>query len=205
MVNINTIKASCKRFERQEDLHSHREGFLFCFVFFTFLTVWLKCNWHGQKKKNKTLQVFIIKVLNISITSTSFLASLCTFAFLLFVLVLFFFLMFSEVLLLLFVMRIHLRSTLLKKILSVWYRMAYYRHYVPVRSFQSCPALCDPMDCSLVGFSVHGILQAKMLEWTAAPSSQGSSWPRDWVHVACIAGRFFSTELGKPSRHCFVQ
>ena len=116
-----------------------------------------------------------------------------------------FFLMFSEVLLLLFVMRIHLRSTLLKKILSVWYRMAYYRHYVPVRSFQSCPALCDPMDCSLVGFSVHGILQAKMLEWTAAPSSQGSSWPRDWVHVACIAGRFFSTELGKPSRHCFVQ
>ena len=103
-------------------------------------------------------------------------------------------------------MRIHLRSTLLKKILSAWYRMAYYRHYVPVLSFQSCPTLCDPMDCSPVGFSVHGILQAKMLEWVAAPSSQGSSWPRDWVHVSCIAGRFFTTEpLGKPSRHCFVQ
>ena len=149
--------------------------------------------------------MFIIKVLNISVTSTSFLASPCTFAFLLFVLV-WFFLMFSEVLLLLFVMRIHLRSTLLKKILSAWYRMAYYRHYVPVLSFQSCPTLCDPMDCSPVGFSVRGILQAKLLEWVAAPSSQGSSWPRDWVHVSCIAGRFFTTEpLGKPSRHCFVQ
>ena len=42
---------------------------------------------------------------------------------------------------------------------------------------QSCPALCDPIDCSLPGSSVHGILQAKILEWVAVPSSRGSSNP----------------------------
>ena len=45
--------------------------------------------------------------------------------------------------------------------------------------------------------SVHGILQAKTLEWVAMPSSRRSSWPRDWTHVSyssCIAGRFFTTE-----------
>ena len=40
---------------------------------------------------------------------------------------------------------------------------------------QLCPALCDPMDCSLPGSSVHGILQARILEWVAKPSSRGSS------------------------------
>ena len=43
---------------------------------------------------------------------------------------------------------------------------------------QSCPTLCDPVDCSLTGFSVHGILQARILEWVAVPSSRGSSQPR---------------------------
>ena len=43
---------------------------------------------------------------------------------------------------------------------------------------QSCPTLCDPMDCSLQGFSVYGILQARMLEWVAIPFSRGSSRPR---------------------------
>ena len=42
---------------------------------------------------------------------------------------------------------------------------------------QSCPILCDPMDCSLPGCSVHGILQARLLEWVAMPSSSGSSHP----------------------------
>ena len=42
---------------------------------------------------------------------------------------------------------------------------------------QLCPALCDPMDCSLPGSSVHGILQARLLEWVAMPSSRGSSPP----------------------------
>ena len=44
---------------------------------------------------------------------------------------------------------------------------------------QPCPTLCDPMDCSPPGSSVRGILQARILEWVAMPSSRGSSWPRD--------------------------
>ena len=45
------------------------------------------------------------------------------------------------------------------------------------KSLQSCPTLCDLMDCSLPGFSIHGILQARTLEWVAMPSSRGSSHP----------------------------
>ena len=48
------------------------------------------------------------------------------------------------------------------------------------------------MDCRPTGSSVHGILQAKILEWVAMPFSRGSSWPRDWTQVSCIAGRFFT-------------
>ena len=58
---------------------------------------------------------------------------------------------------------------------------------------QSCLTLCDPMDCSLPDSSVHGILQARILERVAISFSKGSSWPRDRTHVSCIAGRFFST------------
>ena len=46
---------------------------------------------------------------------------------------------------------------------------------------QSCPTLCDPMDCSLPGFSLHGILQARVLEWVAISFSRGSSRPRDFL------------------------
>ena len=68
-----------------------------------------------------------------------------------------------------------------------------------VQLLQSCPTLCSPMDSSLPGSNVHGILQARMLEWVAVPSSRGSSWLRDWIHISCIADRFFTTEpLGKP-------
>ena len=56
---------------------------------------------------------------------------------------------------------------------------------------QSCPTLCDRTDCSPPGPSVHGILQARILEWIAIPFSRGSSWPRDWTRVPCIASRFF--------------
>ena len=51
------------------------------------------------------------------------------------------------------------------------------------------------MDCNPPGSSVQGILQAKILEWVAMPSSRGSSWPRDWTHnsyISCIAHRFFT-------------
>ena len=50
---------------------------------------------------------------------------------------------------------------------------------VHAKSVQSCPTLCDPMGCNPPGFSVHGILQARILEWVAMGSSRGSSRPRD--------------------------
>ena len=56
---------------------------------------------------------------------------------------------------------------------------------------QSCPTLCDPMDCSLSGSSVHGIFQARILELIAISFSRGFSQPRNWTQVSCIAGRFF--------------
>ena len=65
--------------------------------------------------------------------------------------------------------------------------------YMCVLVAQSCLSLCDPMYCSPTGFSVHGILQARILEWVAIPFSRGSSWPRDQTLVSCIAGRFFTT------------
>ena len=51
---------------------------------------------------------------------------------------------------------------------------------------QSCLTLCNPMDCSLPGFSVHGIFQARILEWVAIIFPRGSSRLRDWTHVSCI-------------------
>ena len=61
---------------------------------------------------------------------------------------------------------------------------------------QSCPTLCDSMDCSLLGSSVHEILQARILEWVAMPSSRGSSWPMvqpNFLTSTELAGRFFTT------------
>ena len=53
---------------------------------------------------------------------------------------------------------------------------------------QSCLTLCDPMD-----YAVHGILQARLLEWVAFPFSKGSSQPQDWTQVSSIAGGFFTS------------
>ena len=47
--------------------------------------------------------------------------------------------------------------------------------------------LCDPMDCSPPGSSVHGIFQARILEWVAISYSRGSSQPRNWTHVSCAS------------------
>ena len=55
------------------------------------------------------------------------------------------------------------------------------------KSLQSCPILCDPMDYSLPGSSVHGILQARKLEWVAMPSSKRSSQPRDRTSISYIS------------------
>ena len=63
-------------------------------------------------------------------------------------------------------------------------------------SLQSCLTLCHPVDCSPLGFSVYGILHARILKWIARPSSRGSSPPRDQTHISYIsalAGRFFTT------------
>ena len=57
---------------------------------------------------------------------------------------------------------------------------------------QSCTTLCDPMDCSLSGSSVHGILQARILAWVAISSSRGSSQPRNRTQVSLIAGKHFT-------------
>ena len=58
---------------------------------------------------------------------------------------------------------------------------------VKMKVTQSCPILCDSMD-----YIFHGILQARILQWVAYPSSRGSSQPRDPTQVSCIAGRFFT-------------
>ena len=63
---------------------------------------------------------------------------------------------------------------------------------VAVSVTQLCPTLFKPVDCSPPGSSVQGILQARILEWVALPSSRGSSRPRDQTQVSCIAGRFFT-------------
>ena len=63
---------------------------------------------------------------------------------------------------------------------------------VKVLITQLCLSLCDPMDCSLSGSSVHGILQAGILDWVAISFSKVSSWARDWTWVSCTAGRFFT-------------
>ena len=64
--------------------------------------------------------------------------------------------------------------------------------YVCVFVTQLCPTLCDPMDCSLPGSYVHGILQARLLEWVAIPFSRESSRLKDWTQLSCMAGRFFT-------------
>ena len=71
---------------------------------------------------------------------------------------------------------------------------------------QSCPTLCDPMACSLPGFSVHGIFQARILEWAAISFSRRSSQPRDGTQVSLIVGRCFyrlspQGETGGAAKH----
>ena len=65
---------------------------------------------------------------------------------------------------------------------------------VKVKIAQLCLTLCGPMDCSLPGFSVHGILQAILLEWVAVPFFRGSSQPRNPTQVSFIAGDSLPTE-----------
>ena len=64
---------------------------------------------------------------------------------------------------------------------------------------QSCPTLCGPVDCSLPGSAVHGIFQARVLEWVIISFSRGSSQLRDWTRIAHIVGRHFTVWATKGS------
>ena len=69
---------------------------------------------------------------------------------------------------------------------------------------QSCPTLCDPVGCSLPGSSICGILQARTVEWVAISFSRGSSQPRDWTRVSCIAGRRFTLWATRGSPKIYI-
>ena len=65
---------------------------------------------------------------------------------------------------------------------------------------KSRPSFCVPVDHSLSGSSVHGISQARVLEWVTISFSRGSSWPRGWTYVSCIGRQLFTIEPpGKPN------
>ena len=81
-----------------------------------------------------------------------------------------------------------------KEHLNPWHRVQHHRHRSCSLVTQSCPTLCNPMDCSPPGSSVHGVLQARILERVAISSSRGSSWPRDQMHTSCTTDGFFTTE-----------
>ena len=79
----------------------------------------------------------------------------------------------------------------------------YFRSRMHAKLLSSCPTLCDLMGCSPPGSSVHGILQARILEWVAMSSSRGSSWPRGGTHVSYVslhwqAGSLLAAPPGKP-------
>ena len=81
-----------------------------------------------------------------------------------------------------------------------WFRMSSNKNTHPpppkevksLRKVKLCPTLCDSIDCSLPGFSIHGIFQARVPEWVAISFSRGSSQPRDQTQVFRIAGRRFT-------------
>ena len=69
---------------------------------------------------------------------------------------------------------------------------------------QLCLTLCDPMDYRPPGSSIHGIFQARILEWVATSCSRGSSRPRDWTQVSWVAGRPATEPPGKPPSICHL-
>ena len=73
------------------------------------------------------------------------------------------------------------------------YHMIQQSHAILCLVAQSCPTLCTLLECSPPGLSVHGVSQARTLEWVAISFSRGSSWLRNWTRVFCIAGGFFTS------------
>ena len=72
------------------------------------------------------------------------------------------------------------------------------------RLLQLCPTLCNAMDCRPPGSSVCGVLQARTLGWVAIPFSRASSWPRYWIQVSHIAGRFFTIWATREVAHHYL-
>ena len=93
---------------------------------------------------------------------------------------------------------------------SVYYSSNFADACMHAKSLQSCPTLCNSMDCSPPGSSVHGILHARKLEWVSMPSSRGSSQPRDRICLFCLlhwqAGSLPLAPPGKPNfAHTFLK
>ena len=94
------------------------------------------------------------------------------------------------------IIKVFIRRNTKQKVTENWdkdkgSRRRPFMECVHAESLQSCLTLCDSMDCSPPGSSVHGIIQVRTLEWVAMPSSRGSSQPRDQTRVSfgsCIAG-----------------
>ena len=91
----------------------------------------------------------------------------------------------------------YLGKNLIKKVKDLYWKTP--RHWwkklkmkMKLLVTQSCPTLGDPMDHNPPAYSVHGILQARILEWVAIPFSRGSSHLRDETQVSCIARGFFT-------------
>ena len=107
-------------------------------------------------------------------------------------------------------------ASLYQKFVSVTFFETFHIICVCVLVAQSCPTLCDPMDCSPPGSSVHRIFQTRILEWVAISFSRRSSQPRDQTQVSYIAGGFFANWATKeaqtvytlfqvvPAQHCTV-
>ena len=86
---------------------------------------------------------------------------------------------------------------------QLWTELCPLKIYMKVLVVQSSPTICDPMDSSPPDSSVHGILQARILEWVAIYFSRGSSWPWDWTLVSYIAGWLFTIWTTRGSLICW--
>ena len=97
---------------------------------------------------------------------------------------------------------------ILMYILEVIHKITLYIGYeygeVEVLIAQSCLTLCNTMDCNPPGSSLHGTLQARILDWVAILFSRGTSWLRDQIQVSCISGRFFKFHITEECQRLLV-
>ena len=86
-----------------------------------------------------------------------------------------------------------------------WILYCWALSFFPCNLLSHVRLFCDPMDCSLPDSSVHGVLQARILEWVAVPFSRGSSPPRNRTRVSCTAGGFFTVwAIGSQFKACLT-